>query len=98
MSSEKNGAQRGKKTSRLIMAALLGTAVGHVPCLLSTKVFQRASTNAFVEDVPKPRVLQLGYFTLASSFRSKLEFSLFSSKKIYLLPLHETDHMHFLLF
>jgi hypothetical protein len=96
MSSEKNCAQRGKKTNRLIMAALLGTAVGHLPCLLSTKVFQRASTNAFVEDVPEPCILQLDYFTLALTFRSNLEFPLFSAKKMYLLPLHETHHMHLL--
>jgi len=54
MSPEKNCAQRWKKTSRLIMAALLGTAVGHLPCLLSTKVFQRASTSASVESVQEP--------------------------------------------
>jgi hypothetical protein len=41
------------------------------------------------------------YFSLSISlwtFRSNLEFSFFSTKKVYLLPLHETDHMHLLLF
>ena len=79
------------------MAALLGTAVGHLPCLLSTKVFQRASTSVSVESVQEPYIyiyIYIYIYTLGCLSHSGLDFQV--KQNFHSSPLRSYTYSYFM--